>query len=391
MCVRLTLKDLSSVTSLPELAGGPWLSDLLDGLMTAKRGLDRARASRSARQGSKKALPMPDIYGLSGSGSLNSLVLSQFLGSRLRALVNGSTLFRETWKIKATPSGRQFWAHTASGRRTSGRESTTLEPWSSPRSNKWGFPDAHGSHEAPWPTAIQNDAEKRGIPKVGAGLAGAAYWPTAQSHDDRLRGNTNADHHHYPHDLPNMSNWVSPQKGDGDRGGQAKRYLAKDHAVRLNDQALTTAATWATPSTRDHKDGACQEQLENGTVEVNSLLGRQVLGAAWNTPRSTDGSNGGPSQANGALSHDAAMSTWPTPQATEAGTINQSKSGGPPSSLKHTAQKLSGVIASGSPASTANHGQLNPAFSLWLQGFPTEWALCAARVTRLSRKSPKRS
>jgi hypothetical protein len=31
--------------------------------------------------------------------------------------------------------------------------------------------------------------------------------------------------------------------------------------------------------------------------------------------------------------------------------------------------------------------RLNPKFSLWLQGFPIEWARCAEQVTRLSRKS----
>src|SRR5258708_37871406 len=48
------------------------------------------------------------------------------------------------------------------------------------------------------------------------------------------------------------TSWVSPQRGDGDRGGQAKRYLEKAHAVRLNDQSLLAA--WPTAGSRDWKD-----------------------------------------------------------------------------------------------------------------------------------------
>jgi hypothetical protein len=46
-----------------------------------------------------------------------------------------------------------------------------------------------------------------------------------------------------------------------------------------------------------------------------------------------------------------------------------------------------GTISPGSPAQTEKRGQLNPDFSLWLMGYPPEWASCAPPATRSSRKS----
>jgi hypothetical protein len=168
--------------------------------------------------------------------------------------------------------------------------------WSSPRSNKWGFPDAHGSHEAPWPSSMAGTPAQKGYNEAGNNDSSrrtvelVAGWPTPQSHDDRERGNTMADHHSFPHDLPNMTTWISPQVKDW-RSGQGERYLEGKHAVSLNYQAT--------------------------------------------------------------LTH--------------------------------------GERQSGSPAGTENRGQLNPAFSRWLMGYPAEWDACADTATQSSRKPRQRS
>ena len=51
----------------------------------------------------------------------------------------------------------------------------------------------------------------------------------------------------------------------------------------------------------------------------------------------------------------------------------------------------SGIPTMSSPAQTGKRGALNPRFSLWLMGFPAEWASSGERATQSSRKSRRRS
>jgi hypothetical protein len=53
--------------------------------------------------------------------------------------------------------------------------------------------------------------------------------------------------------------------------------------------------------------------------------------------------------------------------------------------------QASGPPATGSPAPMAKRGQLNPAHSRWLMGYPPAWDVCAATAMPSSRKSRKSS
>ena len=50
-----------------------------------------------------------------------------------------------------------------------------------------------------------------------------------------------------------------------------------------------------------------------------------------------------------------------------------------------------GEMLTGSSAGMESGGQLSPAHSRWLQGYPIEWDDCAATVTLLSRRSRRSS
>ncbi len=200
---------------------------------------------------------------------------------------------------------------------------------------------------------------------------------------------------------------------------------------------------WPTPTSRDWKDGS-----ENSNVPANCLLGREVWLAGWNTPRATDGSNGGPNQAGGALSADAALAGWNTPMAgtpaqkgyNAAGNTDYSRSvvalagwatpaaqepGGTPemhlarkrkfiaqgvqmgaaiTTLTHQAMLVGparrtvfGEIVTGSSAvqnrgiPTDGGGQLNPEHSLWLMGIPAAFLSSALRGMLSASRKPRPS
>lgn len=288
-----TSKDTPSATSSLGSADGPSLSDKRDGLTTGPCGPEVVPASRSRKQAKAKEPKTPGTFGLPGSDLSTSTALSQSLASRLerRFTTIGSILFKQTWKVLVTPSGRSLWAHTASARRTF----------------ETGFTS--------WPTP-------NAIPEGRGGLQ------------------------------------ANPEK--------ALERREQGHQLNLDDAACLAA--WATPTTRDHKDGACDLEVN----PVNALLGRQVLMAAWNSPAAAADGNGGKRPAQGT----SMTGRHPSGKKVNMGLASQ----------VHI-----GVLATGSPASTEKRGQLNPAHSRWLMGFPAEWDACAPTATRSLSRTRKPS
>lgn len=157
-----------------------------------------------------------------------------------------------------------------------------------------------------------------------------------------------------------------------DKSIQLKTYGAArlcDWEDNWPEGTKANLSSWPT-TTRDHKDGS---QCDN--VPLNALLGRVAWLASWATPQAQ--------QANGTPERFLERKQESMDRGSQSMGLTLSD-------LNMQVKAYLGPDATGSPAATANGGQLNPAHSRWLMGYPTEWDDCAPTVTPSSRKSRRK-
>lgn len=195
-------------------------------------------------------------YGPPSSTSLSSANLRLSLESRLRqrTALLGSTLYTLTWKERVTPLLRSISALRASVPRISAKDCTS------------------------WVTPQAMDASNDGKPRP------LRYKGNAPSEQGNTRNPENPGSWR---DWVALASWGTPMAQHAN--GSVEGYLNRKRKAVANGSKMGVSVTdlqmqallaspWATPTTRDWKDGGFQPN-----VPENSLLGRQVWQASGET------------------------------------------------------------------------------------------------------------
>ncbi len=169
------------------------------------------------------------------------------------------------------------------------------------------------------------------------------------------------------------SGWPTPRTPTGGpESAERKQELGRSQSGGGDLASVALLSGWPTPDSQAMNVGAnLENHMErmarmkekhnngNGAGLTLGIVSQMVSG--WATPTSRDhkdSTSEGTAPVNGLLGRQV----WGT-----------------------------GTTSASSPASTENRGALNPAFSLWLMGYPIEWDSCGEQAMQSFRKSRQRS
>ena len=244
-----TLKSISS----PVSASGVTLCVKRAGPIPDLFGQDPAPASLSARQAKARGLLMSGTFGRRSIISSASAALQSSLASRLQAktALSGSTLYKLTWKERATPQGLLICALRASVPRTSDSASTG------------------------WPTPLTGDVN-------------ASRTSDAQAYSERWLARPNSGTN-LAIVAQALTGWATPTTRDHKNTGNLENYIYGSPTGRIWDDSTSTQewlAGWPTPKVQDlkHHPNNAENNLANGRqmhlTHTAGLVGPQRLTAS---------------------------------------------------------------------------------------------------------------